>query len=206
MGEFYLKYDNIALMKKLIIFDMDGTLVDSSDVIVNGINHIRKYLELKPMSKETILTNINDPKIDGSKFFYNDTYFDDEMTKIFNVYYEENCIKDLKLFAYTKELLQKLSKKHDLVIATNTPSNLANKMLEHLNIKHYFKLVVGSDTVKKSKPEPDILLYVMQELEVTKEETLFIGDSQKDLLTAKNAQVDFLLINEENIKKLTSVA
>jgi HAD superfamily hydrolase (TIGR01549 family) len=91
------------------------------------------------------------------------------------------------------------------VIATNTPTNLANKMLEHLGIKDYFTLIVGSDIVKTSKPNPDILLYIIQKFDIKKKDVLFIGDSQKDKLCAKNAHIDFMLINEENIKKLTSV-
>jgi phosphoglycolate phosphatase len=192
-------------MKKLIIFDMDGTLVDSSDMIVNSINHIREYLSLDILSKEVILQNINDPKIYANQFFYNNTYFDEEMTNKFNKYYEKNCIVDLKLFPYTKQLLKDLSSKHKLVIATNTPTNLANKMLEHLGIKDYFTLIVGSDIVKTSKPNPDILLYIIQKFDIKKKDVLFIGDSQKDKLCAKNAHIDFMLINEENIKKLTSV-
>jgi phosphoglycolate phosphatase len=186
-------------MKKLLIFDMDGTLVDSSDVIANSINHIRKHIGLETMSKETILTNINDPKINGNNFFYNDTYFDDEMTQKFNKYYNENCIKDLKLFDGVDSLLKDLQKDYHLVIATNTPTSLAKKMLQYLQVSHYFQLIVGSDMVQKPKPHPDMLLYILKNMNIQQKETLFIGDSKKDKLTANKANIDFIFINWDTI-------
>jgi phosphoglycolate phosphatase len=186
-------------MKKLLIFDMDGTLVDSSDVIANSINHIRKHIGLETMSKETILTNINDPKINGNTFFYNDTYFNDEMTQKFNKYYNENCIKDLKLFDGVDSLLKDLQKDYHLVIATNTPTSLAKKMLQYLQVSHYFQLIVGSDMVQKPKPHPDMLLYILKNMNIQQKETLFIGDSKKDKLTANKANIDFIFINWDTI-------
>ena len=58
-------------MKKLLIFDMDGTLVDSSDAITNTINYVRGHLELEPLEKVYLLENLNNPHINSSEFFYN---------------------------------------------------------------------------------------------------------------------------------------
>jgi len=182
-------------MKKLIIFDMDGTLIDSSNVIVNSINHIRKYLKLEPMSKKTILENINNPQIDGNKFFYSDTYFDEKMTQEFNRYYTKNCVRDLEIFDEIDNFLKYLKKYFILAVATNTPTNLATKMLQHLNLDKYFDIIVGSDKVTKAKPYPDILFYTMNKMKQNCEDTLFIGDSKKDKQTATNANVDFISVN-----------
>lgn len=56
-------------MKKLLIFDMDGTLVDSSDSITNTINHVRSHHNLEPLEKSLLLENLNNPDINSAKFF-----------------------------------------------------------------------------------------------------------------------------------------
>ena len=70
--------------KELIIFDMDGTLIDSGNVISNTINFVRTNLGLPLMPKEDLLKNINNPDINSAKFFYGTQAFTPEQTKLFS--------------------------------------------------------------------------------------------------------------------------
>ena len=78
----------------LIIFDMDGTLINSGDVITNTINFVRKNLNLPEIPKDIMLKNLNNPDINSAEFFYGTSEFTPEQTELFGEYYDENCTKE----------------------------------------------------------------------------------------------------------------
>ncbi len=82
-------------MKKLAIFDMDGTLVDSSITLINAINYVRKNLKLPPMAEEDILSKLNDHSVNPSEYFYNSPNFKAEHEVWFSKYYRETTIRRL---------------------------------------------------------------------------------------------------------------
>ncbi|MCK5293025.1 MAG: HAD family hydrolase [Arcobacteraceae bacterium] len=182
-------------MKKLIIFDMDGTLIDSGDVITNTINFVRENLGMGKIDKNTMLTQLNNPDINSSEFFYGTSEFTDKQTKLFTEYYDENCVKDIVLYEGIKELLEVLSQEYILSIATNASSPFAIKMLKVLDIEHHFSLIVGADMVDKPKPHSDMLLHTLDKFNILKEDAILIGDSHKDSRSAINADMNFILVN-----------
>jgi phosphoglycolate phosphatase len=181
--------------KQLIIFDMDGTLIDSGDVISNTINYVRTNIGLDIMPKNELLTNLNNPDINSSEFFYGTSAFTDEQTELFGKYYHENCIKDILLYNGIKELLETMSKHFILSIATNASVEFARKMTEYLNIDHYFEYIVGSNQVKVAKPHPELLLNTLESLNIKVEHSILIGDSNKDKNAAVSCGMDYLLVN-----------
>ena len=181
--------------KQLIIFDMDGTLIDSGDVISNTINYVRTNIGLDIMPKNELLTNLNNPDINSSEFFYGTSAFTDEQTELFGKYYHENCIKDILLYNGIKELLETMSKHFILSIATNASVEFARKMTEYLNIDHYFEYIVGSNQVKVAKPHPEMLLNTLESLNIKVEHSILIGDSNKDKNAAVSCGMDYLLVN-----------
>jgi phosphoglycolate phosphatase len=184
-------------MKKMIIFDMDGTLVDSSDMIVASINFVRNEIGLEKLEKEIIISKINNPDIDTNKFFYNDIYFDEKLTNSCNIFYEKNCTQNIQLFDGVKELLEILVKEYILDIATNTYTDLAKKMLQHLNIQTHFSNIIGYEKVEHIKPSADILDFSLNSHNLQPCEAIFIGDSKKDELCANNANIDFIMVDWE---------
>jgi phosphoglycolate phosphatase len=182
-------------MKKLIIFDMDGTLIDSGDVITNTINFVRVKIGLNKIEKDVLLTQLNNPNINSAEYFYGSSEFTDEQTKLFGEYYDANCTKDIKLYAGIKDLLELLQKDYILSVATNAYTQFAIKMLKALDIYQYFSFVIGSNDVPNPKPKPDMLLYTLKKLNYNKDEAILIGDSEKDKLSAKNIDMDFILVN-----------
>jgi len=174
---------------------MDGTLIDSGDVIVNTINFVRTNIGLDPMDKQTILTNVNNPQTDPAKFFYGTTIFTDEQTELFNQYYDKNCIKDITLYDGIKDLLEKLSQNFELSIATNASKTFATKMIQYLEIDKYFSMVVGSTCVQNPKPHPDMIKKTLDTLRYSSSDTVLIGDSYKDKYAAQKAGVDCIIVN-----------
>jgi phosphoglycolate phosphatase len=181
--------------EKLIIFDMDGTLIDSGNVITNTINYVREKSKLTPLSKEIMLEALNDPSINSALFFYGTDTFTKSQTMFFQEYYDEHCISDIVLYDGIEELLKTLCRDFNLSVATNANSVYAYQMLDFLGIKDYFSLIVGADMVVKPKPSGEMLAFSCNQLEVKKENAILIGDSKKDLFAAKDFGIDCILVN-----------
>jgi len=183
-------------MKKVIIFDMDGTLVDSSVTIVNAINHVRKNLNLTPLDKELILEKVNDPDLDPAKYFYEVPAFTSQHESWFSQYYTDNHEKELQLYNGIEKLLKKLKKQgFILAVATNSYRGSTIESLSHLNILDYFDSLACYDDVGRGKPAPDMLEKNMEDTNIKREDALFIGDSERDLLASKSAKIDYIMIN-----------
>lgn len=183
-------------MKKAIIFDMDGTLVDSSVTIVNAINHVRNHLKLANMEKELILEKVNDPHLNPAEFFYEVPAFTKEHEKCFSDYYTQNHEKELQLYDGIEELLKNLKERgYLLAVATNAYRGSTLESLSHLKVLEYFDSIACYDDVNKGKPSPDMLEKNLKDLNVSVEESLFIGDSERDLLAAEALNMDYLMVN-----------
>ena len=174
---------------------MDGTLIDSSNVIYNTINYVRQNLGLEQLEKKNLLQKVNDPNIDPAQFFYNSTHFTDEQTKLFTAYYEKHCTTDTILYNGIYELLKNLSLKYDLCIATNAYTKLAKKILIHLDISKFFSLIVGSDMVQNPKPHPEMIYKCINYFNLDKQNVILIGDSLKDFNSAKEAGIKAIMVN-----------
>ena len=183
-------------MKKAIIFDMDGTLVDSSITIVNAINHVRAKLNLEPMERELILQKVNDPHLNPAEFFYEVPAFKKEHEKWFSSYYTQNHKQELRLYEDIEELLETLKKRgYLLAIATNAYRNSTLESLSCLKVLKYFDSIACYDDVHKGKPSPDMLEKILKDLNISVKESLFVGDSKRDLLAAKAINMDYIMVN-----------
>jgi phosphoglycolate phosphatase len=179
----------------LIIFDMDGTLVDSGTSITNTINHVRKNLGLEKMEKNYILEKVNDPDINTSEFFYGTKEFTNQQRVLFEEHYNANCLNDIELYEGIQKLIDDLSSDFTLAIATNANSTFAKKMLNHLEIGNYFKTILGYDCVKYAKPHPEMIHKILDKHNIHNKLAQVIGDSHKDTMAAANAGVDSVLVN-----------
>ena len=184
------------MSKTLIIFDMDGTLVNSSVTIANAINYVRKNLGFEPMSQKFILTKVNDNTINPAQLFYHAKAFDKDHEKWFSQYYTKNHEKELVLYEGIKEMLIALKKQgYLLAVATNAYRNSTIESLGHLNILELFDAIGCYDDVKEGKPAPDMLYKVLDELSCTVEESIFIGDGPRDEMAAKNCGMEYIMVD-----------
>ncbi|MDQ7047040.1 MAG: HAD family hydrolase [Sulfurovum sp.] len=182
--------------KKLIIFDMDGTLVNSSLTIANAINYVRKNLGFEAMEQEYILKRVNDHTINPSQHFYHAKAFDADHEKWFSEYYTKNHENELVLYEGIKTLLITLKDKgYALAVATNAYRGSTLESLTHLEILELFDGIACYDDVLQGKPHPDMLFKLLDELNFTEKETLFIGDGPRDELAAKEAKMDYIMVD-----------
>jgi phosphoglycolate phosphatase len=182
--------------KKLIIFDMDGTLVNSSLTIANAINYVRQNLGFEPMEHTHILRLVNDHTINPAQTFYHSKAFDTDHEKWFSEYYTKNHESELVLYEGIKELLHTLKNKgHRLGVATNAYRGSTMESLTHLDIYHLFDGIACYDDVAQGKPHPDMLHKLLDELEHKNHESLFIGDGPRDEMAARHAQIDYIMVD-----------
>lgn len=181
-------------MKPCVIFDMDGTLVDSSHGMTRSVNYVRKALGLDPIDVSMLTYYINTPGENLPKRFYGTEEYNPAHRELFKEHYIENCGKELQLYDGIKEVLDDLSSKANLAVATNASDFFAKKMLVSTGIDQHFKLVVGANTLGISKPDPAMLLHITKEMGANNDQTLLVGDSQKDEMAALNAKMKFIYV------------
>lgn len=184
------------MKKKLIIFDMDGTLVNSSLTIANAINYVRKHLGFEPMEQEYILRRVNDETINPSQIFYHAPAFDKDHERWFSEYYSRYHEEELVLYKGIKELLEMLkSKDCALAVATNAYRRSALESLGHLEVLSLFDVVICADDVKEAKPHAEMLYKILNSLQISKENALFIGDGPRDEIASQRANIDYMMVD-----------
>ncbi|MEA2049036.1 MAG: phosphoglycolate phosphatase [Campylobacterota bacterium] len=180
--------------KKLLIFDLDGTLINSSMDLAKAINHMLKALERETFTEEMIhewvgngaLTLVK-RALSGSRTI--DENLDDALTKdaldIFLTYYAKNLCNATVPYPHVPQTLQTLKEKgYTLAIVTNKPIAFVAPILEGLKLDGLFELILGGDSLPQKKPHPAPLLHVCQQLASTIEASLMIGDSKNDIQAA----------------------
>ncbi len=181
--------------QKLIIFDMDGTLVNSSITIANAINYVRQHLGFEPMEEEHILRLVNDNTINPAQTFYHARAFDADHERWFSEYYTKNHESELVLYKGIKELLINLKEKgKKLAVATNAYRGSTIESLTHLKIYDLFDAIACYDDVLQGKPHPDMLFKILDELKMKEDEAVFIGDGPRDEMASKKADIPYLMV------------
>ncbi|WP_373070698.1 HAD family hydrolase [Sulfurimonas sp.] len=179
---------------RVVIFDMDGTLLDSQKDITISVNHVRKtHYSLEPLSEKFIVDAINMEVRNLPYLFYQTEIYEDSARDIFEEHYYEQCVKNPYLYDGIKETLEALINNGiKISVATNAPTKFAKRMLEYLDVAHLFDVIIGADKVKHSKPSPEMLHHILEHYnyEHDKHRAWMIGDNSKDMLSAKNAGIN----------------
>lgn len=181
--------------KSLIIFDLDGTLVDSEE----GVKRAYEYL-----CKEFALDaeQFKDPKkIMGLplKVILSEILPPSEVNdaiEVFRNYYKKIYLECTEPVPYLKESLIWFKERgYKLAILTNKSGSLARNLIEHLKLDNFFEIVLGEGDTEFAKPSSEVLNYLLRKNGVEKEEAVLIGDSLFDARTARSAEVDFMAVS-----------
>jgi len=184
------------MSQKLIIFDMDGTLVNSSLTIANAINYVRQNLGFEPMTQEYILTRVNDHTLNPAQTFYHTRKFEAHHEQWFSEYYTKNHENELVLYEGIKTLLDGLKDKgHALAVATNAYRGSTIESLTHLDIYEHFDTIACYNDVPQGKPHPDMLHKILDEINIDKKDTCFIGDGPRDEIASKKAEIPYIMVD-----------
>ncbi len=175
---------------KLIIFDLDGTLVDSRVDITNAINYAVKEYGIGPFSVQEITSMVGrgvTKLIEDLIKPYPEILLKDVIDK-FLYYYERHLLDNTKAYPGVKEVLEEL-KEYRKVVISNKREYLSKKTLEGLGLLKYFELVLGSDSVPEKKPSPVPVLTVLDRLKIEPEGALIVGDSDLDIMAGRAAGI-----------------
>tara|TARA_B100000900_G_scaffold395891_1_gene394691 strand:+ start:213 stop:875 length:663 start_codon:yes stop_codon:yes gene_type:complete len=183
-------------MIKNIIFDIDGTLANTSSDIINSFNYalkkngFKKKINFKKFKKVANNGSLNVIQKISRKKNINTKKINDDFLK----HYQKNiCIKT-KLKKNVKPFLKYCKKKKiKLFVSTNKLENNAKLLLKKLKINNYFLFVAGSNTFKYKKPNFLHLHEMKKRFGFLKNETIFVGDTEIDSLLAKNFKIKFVL-------------
>lgn len=183
----------------LVIFDMDGTLVNSGKAITSTINTTRKELDLKPnLESDFIVKIINDPTKNYIKEFYPGIEPSQKLMDRFEVLFKQNYEKYATIYDGIKHLLEKLKKENiAMALASNAPKKSLEKILKKLEIFEYFDYIIGFDEENHKKPDPTMLIKIINYHSKNNKffKTIFIGDSLKDKAASSNAKMQYLHAN-----------
>lgn len=185
--------------KTVLLFDLDGTLVDSAPDLALALNKTLKDLKFAEYDEQTIrrwvgngakvlveraLSNTSSPNEELDPALVNDAL------AIFLQHYQRClCIKSA-LYADVKEgLLVLKASGFRLAIITNKAEAFISPILAKLGIGGLFEILIGGDTLTEKKPHPAPLNYALQQLKASTEQCLMIGDSKNDILAAKAANI-----------------
>ncbi|MGA3208874.1 MAG: HAD-IA family hydrolase [Syntrophales bacterium] len=175
---------------ELMIFDLDGTLVNSGGDIVASVNYTLKSLDIPTKSQEEILTFVGDgvnkmiERALGKDF--QDLF--DRATDIFSDYYARHMLDTTCLCDSVIEVLDHFREKKKIII-TNKRKYFTLKMTEALDIAKYFEEIIGADSTAYKKPDPRLFIPLLERVHATYNDTVVIGDGVNDIMLAKNTGV-----------------
>jgi len=166
----------MKLKPKAILFDLDGVLVDSFDAWFAALNDALKLYNHKEVKREEFIDRYWGHDLFDNIKELNLTF---EVGEACNNFYK-NHIEKIKIFPKTKETLLKLNNYRKGLI-TNTPKDSTVNVLKQFDIYRYFDLVLTSNDVKRSKPDPEIIIKSCKHLKLNPEEVILVGDTKSDV-------------------------
>ena len=196
--------------KGLLIFDLDGTIIDSKKDIINSFNFAFKKNNLKLINEAFFLKNASR----GSDYFIKKNFkkknikrsFIDKINRDFISHYYKNCTKNTTCKKGLKIFLKKTKKNYVNIITTNKKKKIAEKICKKLNIFSYFDQIFGSDTLLNKKPSKKHLDEILKKYNFKKSKILIFGDSEVDYNFAKYSSENFILIKDGyTIKKTEKI-
>ena len=204
--------------KFTILFDLDGTLIDTAPDLMLAHNHVMKKFGYPTKSTEEIRNLVGkgagaligrslwgQAKKEFSKVL--DDKIKDEMVQEFINFYGRNIINESTLINGVKEFLIWCKKQNiSMAVCTNKQEHLSNDLLKKIGIYDFFEYVAGSNTFDYCKPDPRHLTSVIEILDGDVRKSLMIGDSETDANAAKAAGLPVILLEdgytEKNINEI----
>lgn len=182
-------------MKKLILYDLDGTLVDTRQDIINGVRHALNELNGPQLTDDEIKTCVGTGlhALIKKVFRTEDEVLADKGSRLYREHYKEHMLDHTRLYPGAKEFLAYFGARRQAVI-TNKPNPYSRQILEALGVADYFIAILAGDNGLPFKPDPAAIHHLMEETGASEEETLFVGDSQIDIEAARNAGIEIVTL------------
>ncbi len=186
----------------LLLFDLDGTLVDSATDIAAAVDETLTARHWPAAGVERVrgwIGNGSRKLIERAIAFANnndDETLQDRVHEEFLQAYARHNGPDTRVFDGVYAFLNHCAARNKkMACVTNKPEHLAKQLLAHLDMTRYFSIIIGGDTLPQRKPDPTALLHCCRQLQVPVERTLMIGDSETDVKSARAAAIKVLCVS-----------
>ncbi len=198
---YFLVLNKMNNYKTILAFDLDGTLLDSADDLIDTLNILLKENNIPSMQRSDVNDLVGNGALSMIKkaFKINGIYNKDvswePLKERFLKIYEQNCLNKSKLFPYTTTVLEKLkSENYKLIIVSNKPEFFVKKILKYFKLEKFFSAISGGDTFDYRKPSPIHLYETIKLTNIKDYNCIFIGDSINDALCAKRSGSKLILL------------
>lgn len=181
----------------LLVFDLDGTLIDSRRDLADAANALIVERGGQPLPIEAITSMIGEGAPLLMRRALAAAGLEPDIRSAlprFLELYDERLLVHTRLYDGTREALETLASRGPLAVLTNKPQRPTERILEGLEIASFFKWAIGGDTPHGRKPDPAGLAWLIAAAGTTTGETLMVGDSAIDLKTARAAGVSLCLV------------
>jgi len=180
-----------------LIFDLDGTLIDSKRDLIQSVNAMLQGMGRETLHEDTISGYIGHgaPQLIGRALGNGATEADRERAlKFFLAHYEEHKLDSTCTYPGVTEALDEL-RGFSMAVLTNKPVRVSVRILEGLGLAKYFRAVYGGNSFETKKPDPLGARRILEEFGAAPEEAMLVGDSEVDVQTARNAGTLAVTVN-----------
>ncbi len=177
-------------IRQLIIYDLDGTLVDTRKDIVQAANQMLKEMGASPLSEQEIIPTVGRGlrHLVGGCVKSEDPGRIEQGMKIYRAYYAQHLLDYSRLYPGAREVLEHFKGRKQAVV-TNKPNPYSRDILIGLGVADYFVEIIGGESEYPKKPAPEALISLMEKNRARPMETLFVGDSPIDIEAGRRAGV-----------------
>ncbi len=183
-------------MKKLILYDLDGTLADTRRDIINGVRYALETLKGPELTDEEIKDCVGTGlhALIKQVFRTEDEDLAERGSKLYREHYKKHMLDHTKLYPGAREFLEHFKDREQAVI-TNKPNPFSTQILEALGVAHFFLAILAGDNGLPFKPDPAAIHHLIEATHVREEEALFVGDSPIDVQAARNAGIEVVTLS-----------
>lgn len=180
---------------KAVLFDLDGTLLDTSPGILKTIESTIEELNLESITHEERLKFIGPPLMASfMKYCHVSEELALQAITVFRRYYGNGNMLETNIYEGITEVLSYLKEKGILIgIATSKKEGFARQLMEHFGLEFYFSSIKGSDE-KETLTKADIIKKCIEEMGVSYQDTVLIGDTEFDAIGAEKVGIDFIAV------------
>lgn len=176
---------------KLVVFDLDGTLIDSKLDLVHAVNATRRHYQLSDLDQHTVESYVGNGAPMLIRRSMGQGFSDEELARaldFFIHYYRDHALDNTILYPGVREVIESLHlARITQAVLTNKPVKISIDIVSGLSLSEKFLRVYGGNSFPSKKPDPEGLLRLMEEAGASPAQTLMVGDSTVDIQTARNA-------------------
>ncbi len=193
-----------------ILFDLDGTLIDSTEAILESFHNSFDIFKMSHPSDEAIKSLIGHPL----DVMYATLGVEDEkvwdMVDAYKEHYRKISTQKTQLLPFAAEAIELAAQHARLGIVTTKTGRYSKVLMEHFSLMHHFEVLIGREDVQHPKPHPEPIYKAIEFLKVQKENCWMIGDTRMDLIAAKEAGIKSVAVVSEyepleELKKYTNI-